>query len=61
LDGSFFTGLRTTVDGIKGDNEQENGRAGLTLALPMDRQNSVKLNASMGILPALAAILAFSE
>jgi len=49
LDGTYFTGLRTTVDGVKGDNEQENVRAGLTLALPIDRQNSIKLNASMGI------------
>jgi hypothetical protein len=49
LDGSYFTGLRTTVNGVKGDNEQENVRAGLTVALPIDRQNSVKLNASTGI------------
>ena len=49
LDGSYFTGLRTTVNGVKDDNEQENVRAGLTLALPIDRQNSIKLNASTGI------------
>ena len=49
LDGLYFTGLRTTVNGVKGDNEQENVRTGLTLALPIDRQNSVKLNASTGI------------
>ena len=49
FDGSWFRGLRTTVNGITGDNEQENVRAGLTLALPIDRQNSIKLNASTGI------------
>jgi len=49
LDGSYFTGLRTTVNGVRGDNEQENVRAGLTFALPMDRNNSLKLNASTGI------------
>jgi hypothetical protein len=49
LDGIYFRGARTTVDGDKGDNEQENVRAGLTLALPMDRQNSIKLNAGTGI------------
>jgi hypothetical protein len=49
LDGSYFTGLRTTVNGVKDDNEQENVRAGLTLALPVDRQNSIKLNASTSI------------
>jgi hypothetical protein len=49
LDGSYFTGLRTTTNGIKGDNEQENVRVGMTLALPLDRQNSIKLNASTGV------------
>jgi hypothetical protein len=49
LDGSYFRGLRTTVNGDKGDNEQENARAGLTLGLPIDRHNSIKLNASTGI------------
>jgi hypothetical protein len=49
LDGIYFRGARTTVDGAKGDNEQENVRAGLTLALPIDRQNSIKLNAGTGI------------
>ena len=49
LDGSYFTGLRTAVNGLKGNNEQENVRAGLTLALPIDRQNSVKLSAGTGI------------
>ena len=49
LDGTYFTGGRTTVDGVRGDNEQSNTRAGLTLALPLDRQNSVKFNASTGL------------
>jgi hypothetical protein len=49
LDGAYFAGLRTTVNGVKGDNEQENARVGLTVALPIDRRNSVKLNASTGI------------
>jgi hypothetical protein len=49
LDGAYFAGLRTTVNGVKGDNDQENARVGLTVALPIDRRNSVKLNASTGI------------
>ena len=49
LDGLYFRGLRTTVNGDKGDNEQENVRAGVTLALPIDRQNSIKLNAGTGV------------
>jgi len=46
LDGTYFTGGRTTVNGVKGDNVQTNTRAGLTLALPVDRNNSVKIYAS---------------
>lgn len=49
LDGNYFIGARTTLNGVKGDNEQENVRAGFTLALPIDRQNSVKFNASTGL------------
>jgi hypothetical protein len=49
LDGLYFAGGHTTVNGVKSDNEQANTRAGLTLALPLDRQNSLKLSASTGI------------
>jgi len=49
LDGTYFIGGRTTVNGVRGDNEQANTRAGLTLALPVDRENSIKLHASTGI------------
>ena len=49
LDGTYFTGGRTTVNGVRGDNEQTNTRAGLTVGLPVDRHNSIKLNASTGI------------
>ena len=51
LDGTYFTGGRTTLNGVRGDNEQTNTRVGLTVALPVDRQNSIKLNASTGISP----------
>jgi hypothetical protein len=50
LDGTFFTGGRTTLNGIKADNMQTNTRAGLTLALPVDRYNSLKIYASTGTL-----------
>ena len=49
LDGTYFTGGRTTVNGVRSDNEQTNTRAGMTLALPVDRHNSVKFNVSTGI------------
>jgi hypothetical protein len=49
LDGIYFAGGRSALNGIKSDNEQANTRAGFTLALPIDRQNSLKLSASTGI------------
>jgi Putative MetA-pathway of phenol degradation len=49
LDGTYFMGGRTTLNGVRGDNEQANTRAGLTVALPVDRYNSIKFNASTGI------------
>lgn len=49
LDATYYTGGRTTVDGVKGDNLQENARLGLTVALPVNRYNSIKLYASTGV------------
>ena len=49
LDGIYFAGGHTTLNGVKSDNEQRNTRAGFTLALPVDRQNSLKLSASTGL------------
>ncbi len=49
IDGLYFAGGRTTLNGVKSDNEQRNTRAGLTLALPIDRNNSLKFSASTGI------------
>ena len=50
LDGVYFTGGRTTLNGLKSDNEQANARGGFTLALPIDRNNSLKLSASAGVM-----------
>ena len=49
LDGTYFAGGHTSLNGVKSDNEQRNTRAGFTLALPVDRNNSLKLSASTGI------------
>ena len=49
LDGTYDYGGRTTVDGVRGDDEQGNSRAGVTLALPVNRNNSIKLYASTGV------------
>lgn len=49
LDGIYFEGGHTALNGVKSYNEQANTRAGFTLALPIDRRNSLKLYASTGI------------
>lgn len=42
-------GGRTKVDGIRRDDRIDNSRLGATLAIPVNRNNSVKLFASTGI------------
>lgn len=49
LDGTYDYGGRTTVNGVRGDDVQKNSRAGATLALPVNRNNSIKLYASTGV------------
>ncbi|MGZ5586729.1 MAG: transporter [Methylobacter sp.] len=49
VDGTFYTGGRNTVDGIKGNSQFENTRVGATLALPVNRYHSVKLYYSMAV------------
>ena len=48
LDGLYYTGARGTIDGRKG-KLLENVRVGLTLALPINRYNSVKLYGSTNV------------
>lgn len=48
LNSTYFVGNRTTVDGVRSDNKQENSRLGMTFAMPVDRHHSVKLYASTG-------------
>ena len=40
---------RTTVNGVLNNDLQQNWRLGATLALPVDRLNSIKLYASSGV------------
>lgn len=49
LDGTYYWGGQTTINGVKGDTLQENSRVGATFSLPINRQNSVKLYASSGV------------
>ncbi len=49
LDGTYDYGGRTTVSGVRNDDVQGNSRVGATLALPVDRNHSIKLYASTGV------------
>jgi hypothetical protein len=49
LDGTYYTGGRTTVDGVEGNDLQKNSRLGATVALPVHRHLSVKLYGSTGV------------
>lgn len=48
LDGTWFSGGRSTVDGVVGEDLQRNSRLGATLSIPASRRQSVKLSASTG-------------
>ena len=49
LDATYFTGGRTTLEGVRGNDLQQNWRVGGTLAFPVDTWNSVKVYASSGV------------
>ncbi|MDD1621448.1 MAG: transporter [Methylococcaceae bacterium] len=48
-DATFYTGGQSRVDGHQNDDNLENSRAGATLALPVNRANSIKLYYSTAI------------
>lgn len=49
LTGTWFTGGRTTVDGVRNSDLQQSARVGATLAVPVNRRHSVKFYASTGL------------
>ncbi|RLJ61625.1 transporter [Sulfurisoma sediminicola] len=49
LTATHYGGGRTTLDGVRGNDLQQNSRIGATLALPVDRHNSIKILASSGV------------
>ncbi|WP_235431802.1 transporter [Pseudomonas putida] len=48
LDATWFEGGKSAVDGVSNHDYQENSRYGCTLTLPLNRNHSIKLNASKG-------------
>ncbi|MEE9368936.1 MAG: transporter [Pontiella sp.] len=49
LDATRYAGGRTTVGGVEKNDFQQNTRLGATLAVPVSKQNSIKLYASSGV------------
>jgi hypothetical protein len=49
LDATYFTGGRTTINGVLQNDLQQNWRFGATFAFPVDRANSIKFYASSGV------------
>ena len=49
LDATYFVGGRTTVNGVLNSDLRQNWRVGATLALPVNRENSIKFYASKGV------------
>ena len=48
VDGNYYTGGRTTINGKQNFDLQKNSRIGVTLALPITRQQSIKIAYSAG-------------
>jgi hypothetical protein len=46
---TYYTGGRTTIEGVSGDDLQQNWRTGFTVTLPVNRNNSIKLYGSKGV------------
>ena len=49
LDGTYYWGGRTTLEGVEGNDLQKNSRLGFTGALPINLHHSVKLYLSTGV------------
>jgi hypothetical protein len=49
IDATYYSGGRSTVDGVAQNDELGNSRLGLTYSYPWDRQHSLKLYVSEGI------------
>lgn len=46
---TYYTGGRTSIDGVIGDDLQQNWRTGFTVAFPVNRNHSIKVYGSSGV------------
>jgi Putative MetA-pathway of phenol degradation len=47
--GTFYTGGRTSIDGVEGGDLQENSRVGVIVTFPVSRRYSLKVFANTGV------------
>ncbi len=55
LNANYFTGGKTTIDGVEKEDLQKNSRVGLTLSLAVGRGKSIKLAAHTGAITSAGA------
>ena len=55
LDANYYSGGRTTLNGVQKNDEQHNSRMGLTFALPLNQQHSLKFSYSRGAITNIGA------
>jgi hypothetical protein len=48
FDWTYYTGGRSTVDGVKMNDRQINSRVGATLVMPVGKMNAIKFTYSTG-------------
>jgi hypothetical protein len=46
---TYYTGGRTTIEGVTRDDLQQNWRTGFTMAMPINRNHSIKLFGNSGV------------
>jgi len=49
VDATYYTGGRSTINGVTKDNKLDNWRYGATVAVPINRYHSIKFAASTGV------------
>jgi hypothetical protein len=49
LDGTYYWGGKTTLEGVEGNDLQKNSRLGFTFAVPLNMHNTLKFHISTGV------------
>ena len=49
MNASYFSGGRTTVNGVINDDRQGNSRVGATVSIPLNQQQSIKVAVAKGV------------